>query len=182
MAFRLVPNVIVRDLTTSKSSRNGAKPSLLVLHTTEGVMRLADRARFWDTVEASAHVGVGNRKFGEQSSSARYVKDEDKAWTEAFYNPVGLSIEIEGFASDRNWSDAVVNEVARWLAHWSIHTEIPLRRARVFGGRVIRSGVASHKQLGFLGGGHSDPGHFPIRKAIRQARKIKAKRLREGVK
>lgn len=176
MAFRLIPDVIVRDITTSKSSRHGAKPSLMVLHTTEGVMRLKDRAKFWDTVEASSHVGVGNPKFGEQSKSGRYVKDSDKAWTQAFYNPVSLSIEIEGFASQAFWSDAVINEVARWLAHWSIHYDIPLRRARVFGGKVIRSGVASHKQLGSLGGGHSDPGTFPIRRAIEQARKIKARR------
>lgn len=175
--MRNMPRVIVRDLTTSKSSRGGAKPSLMVLHTTQGVMRLKDRAAFWDGVEASANVGVGSRLKNEGAVSARYVLDSQKAWTQAFYNPVSLSIEIEGFAEQPSWPDATVNEVARWLAHWSLKHDIPLRRGRVFGGRVLRSGVVSHKQLGFLGGGHSDPGRFPIRKAIKQAKKFKATRL-----
>lgn len=179
---RLYPRVKVRDLTTSKSSRHGARPELMVLHTTEGVMRLEDRARFWDGVEASAHVGVGNRKFGEQESSARYVLDSQKAWTQAFYNPVSLSIEIEGFASQAHWDRATVREVARWLAHWSIKHNIPIRYGVVLGGRVVRSGVKRHSGLGLLGGGHKDPGTFPVREAMRLAKSIKKQRLAKGVK
>jgi hypothetical protein len=174
---RTTPNVISKRLTSSKSSRGGANPKLIVLHTTEGVMRLKDRAKFWDGVEASAHAGVGNRKFGEQESSARYVKDDDKAWTQAGYNPVSLAIEIEGFASQASWDRGTVREVARWIAHWSIHENIPIRFGRVFAGKVVRSGVIRHSSLGALGGGHSDPGTFPMREAMRVAKLIKQQRL-----
>src|ERR1044072_7244212 len=150
---RLYPNVISRDITSSHSSRRGARPSLMVLHTTEGIMRLRDRAKFWDNANASAHAGVGAGS--EAENSARYVWGDDKAWTQAFYNPVGLSIEIEGFASQHSWERGTVREVARSLAHWREKHNIPLRRAIVLNGRVLRSGVASHKQLGALGGGHS---------------------------
>jgi hypothetical protein len=174
--------MVVRDFTTSKSSRKGAVPVLIVIHTTEGVMRLKDRAAFWDGVEASAHTGVGSPQFDEGSKSARYVRDDDKAWTCAFYNPVSLNIEIEGFAAQRSWNDNVVDEVARQVAHWSIHHNIPIQFGAVFGGAVIRRGVLGHRRLGALGGGHSDPGTFPMRKMLRRAKQIKKLRLLEEAK
>lgn len=140
-------------------------------------MRLRDRALFWDHVPASAHVGVGSPKFREAEKSARYVHDDNKAWTQAFYNPVSLSIEIEGFASQATWPRATVREVARWLALWSIRHSIPLHRGRVFAGVVVRRGVITHKSLGVLGGGHTDPGTFPVQDAIELARRIKTQRL-----
>src|SRR5687768_11382271 len=121
---RLTPEVISRKLTKFKSSRGGVSPSLIVIHTTEGIMRLADRADFWHS-GASAHVGVGAGK--EREKSALYVKDVDKAWTQAFYNPVSLALEIEGFAAQKYWSPDTVREVARWVAHWSIYHDIPIR-------------------------------------------------------
>jgi hypothetical protein len=180
---RLLPEVITRDLTISHSSRNGSKPDLIVLHTTEGVMSLHDRSEFWDSTfgtsrASSSHVGVGHRSKGQAGKSARYVLDDDKAWTQFMLNPRALSIEIEGFASTPRgtWPDETVKEVARWIAHWSIVEGIPIRRALTAFGGVQRSGVASHSQLGAAGGGHSDPGTFPIGRAIRLARKIKRAR------
>jgi hypothetical protein len=36
----------------------------------------------------------------EDGNSARYVSDERKAWAQAFFNPIALSIEQIGFATD----------------------------------------------------------------------------------
>lgn len=184
MIERLLPDVIERHFTRSHSSRLGAKPSLITLHTTEGIMDLEARGPFWDSTfgtprASSSHVGVGHASKGQAGRSARYVRDHDKAWTQAFYNPVSLSIEIEGFSATpkADWDEHTVREVARWIAHWSIEHDIPIRRAFVLNGRVLRSGVARHSDLGALGGGHSDPGNFPVRRARRLAREIKAERL-----
>lgn len=180
--MRTTPDVIVRRFTTSKSSRKGAKPALIVIHTTEGRMRLADRAKFWDTVEASSHSGVGSPFKGEAGKSGRYVKDADKAWTQAFFNPVSLSVEIEGFASQSFWDQATIDEVARWVAHWSIEHNIPIRFGAVLGSAVVRTGVLGHRRLGLLGGGHHDPGTFPMRRMMRRAKQFKTARLAEEAK
>lgn len=184
---RLLPNVITRDLTKAKSSRKGAVPALIVIHTTQGIMDLRARSEFWDSTvgtgrDSSSHVGVGHVSKRQGESSARYVVDDDKAWTQAFFNPVALSIEIEGFSEAKSWDDGTVREVARWVAHWSIHTGIPIRFGIVVGSAVVRSGVLGHRRLGILGGGHSDPGTFPMRRMLRTAKKIKKQRLAEGVK
>lgn len=171
---RLRPKVIVRRITSSKSSRLGAAIQLIVLHTTEGVMELRDRAVWWDGQEASAHVGVKDGK------SARYVPDDEKAWTQKFYNPMALAIEIEGFSAWLHWRRKRgddVREVARWIAHWSLTYDIPIRLGIVLGGRVLRTGVVGHRRLGLLGGGHHDPGNFPVLYCMRLARQIKQDRL-----
>lgn len=178
MAERAFPNVRVRNLVQNRSSRKGARPQLMVLHSTQGsnVRGLADLiglGRFFDiaAVEASSH--VANDAEGQ---SARYVRDAAKAWTQAFYNPVCLSIEMIGRAEQTSWTDAQVDESARWLARWSRHHGIPLQRGEVSGGRVVRPGVITHESLGALGGGHNDPGSireggsFPMNRCIRRAR------------
>ena len=65
MVDRLRPEVIVRHNTKSQSSRNGAKPSLIVLHTTEmhnrpGVEDLMALASWFDNPRAQASSHIGN--------------------------------------------------------------------------------------------------------------------------
>lgn len=170
------PHVRVRMLVRNASSRNGARPLLMVLHSTEGanVTGLADLVglgRFFDTEGVDASSTVANDAEG---NSARYVRDSVKAWTQAFYNPVSVSIEMVGRAAQTEWSDEQIDESARWLAYWSRKHGIPLQRGAVIGGRVIRAGVVTHKDLGILGGGHVDPGAgFPVNKCIRRARRFR---------
>lgn len=175
------PHVRVRNLVTNASSRNGARPLLMVLHSTEGantrgLADLVGLGRFFDvpSVEASSHVAVD-----DEGNSARYVRDSIKAWTQAFWNPVSLSIEMVGRAAQTSWTDEEIDEAARWLAYWSRKHGIPLQRAEVSGGRVTRAGVGTHLQLGAIGGGHHDPGPgFPVNKCIRRARRFRADQRR----
>lgn len=162
MAKRYIPKVRVRRLVRNKSSRNGVKPSIIVLHSTEsnnlpGTQDLVNLGAWFDNpaAQASSNVAVD-----AEGNSARFVRDQDKAWTQARYNPYSLSIEAVGRASQTFWPREQYREIARWVAYWSKRHDIPLRRGKVAGGGVIKSGIVTHNDLGAEGGDHHDPGGF----------------------
>lgn len=171
---RLLPHDVVVHKVQNKSSRHGARIELIVLHDTEGHNRkgisdLAGLGNFFDiaSVEASSHVATD-----ADGNSARFVDDVDKAWHVAFYNPPSLGIEQLGFAVTQHWADAELLETARWIAKWHRDHGVPIRKGAVsLDGRILRSGVVLHSQLGNLGGGHHDPGtHYPFDEVLRVAR------------
>jgi hypothetical protein len=176
---RPFPKTVVRRIVRNRSSRNGAGVKLIVLHSTEGgnvpksARDLEGLGSWFDNpqAQASSHIGVD-----QDGTSARYANDEDKAWTQAFYNPWALSIEAVGFARE-NWRTAAkeeqVREIARWIARWSRLHDVPIRRAIIApNGTIVRSGVTQHFRLGNLGGGHHDISRtaFPMRRTLRLAR------------
>lgn len=175
--MRLHPDIVLTKLSPNYSSRDGARIKLIVLHSTEsknykGTNDLAGVASWFANraSEVSSHVVVD-----DDGTSARIVPDALKAWHCAAFNAPSLGIEQIGFASQGNWSNAELDETARWLAHWSRKYGIPLRRGRVIGSTVVRRGVVTHKQLGLAGGGHVDPGsNYPVKHVIRRAREIKS--------
>lgn len=182
--MRVHPEVKVRINVACQSSRKGGTPQLITIHDTEGAnvphssRDLRGLGEFFDrpATEASSHVATD-----EDGTSARYVSDSRKAWTQAFYNPWCLSIEMIGFAH-QSWAskskEPQLWETARWIAHWSKEHNIPIRRGRVTrDGRITRTGVIQHRSLGNLGGGHVDVSEtFPMTKLLNMAREIR-KRL-----
>lgn len=157
---RYSPHVDVRMLSPNKSSRGGAHPTLIVIHATvshnrKGLADLRAIGEFFQNpnVDASSHVCTDN-----EGNSARYVLDQDKAWHCAAYNRLSLGIEQILPADGSEITRDMYRETARWVARWSKKYHIPIRVGSVSGGRVTRSGVVFHSQLGSLGGGHSDPG------------------------
>lgn len=170
---RVHPRVVVRHLTGHRYHPRGARPSLIILHDTEGhnVPGSADLrslgAIFATAVPPrSCHVATD-----AEGTSGRYVEDGDAAWQAVEYNRAALGIEQIGFASQTHWPEAQLRETARWIAHWSHVHGIPIRRARTAGGHVIRSGVGTHASLGSAGGGHTDPGpRYPFDHVLRLAR------------
>jgi N-acetyl-anhydromuramyl-L-alanine amidase AmpD len=178
---RLHPEVTVRNSSPNKSARTTGI-SLIVLHSTESdnipdsSSDLAGVASWFSnpSAQVSAHVITD-----ADGHSARCVSDGDKAWHCAAYNSPALGIEQIGRASQTHWDRDEWLETCRWIAQWSHEHDIPIRRAITMGGRVIRSGVTTHKKLGSLGGSHTDPGSsYPMGKVLKQARHIK--RLRYG--
>lgn len=167
MTHRIHPNVVVTHPSPNKSARSAGVPlNLIVIHDTEShnVAGAADLKAIGDlfshtSLQASAHVctdGEGN--------SGRFVADRDKAWHCVQYNSAALGIEQIGFASNLDWPEAQLHETARWVALWSKRHGIPIRKAAVKDGRVMRSGVITHHALGAAGGGHWDPGyHYPMK-------------------
>lgn len=189
------------DLITNvanQSSREGGRPHLMVLHTTEGhnAPGLTDlvglEAEFNDpSSEASSHVATDG-----DGNIARYVPDKMKAWTVCSFNPYTLNIEQVGFASStrKEWFEKPLQlkAAAVILAEWSIAWGVPLQNAKIGSGLEIkRDGVCQHKDLGSTGCGHTDCGPgYPQGYVIRLAQLIveehhnnqpnsqKAKRLR----
>lgn len=177
--MRLKPNVIKTYDSPNKSTRSD-DIGIIVLHSTEshnvpGPQDLYGTASWLinPVAQASCHVIVDGN-----GNSVRIVKDEDKAWHCAEYNSVALGIEQIGFASygKLNWikKRKELEECARWLAHWSIKHDIPLRHSKI-------NGVCMHKELGVRGGNHTDPGKYPIDKVLSKARKFKRKILEKQI-
>lgn len=173
MSTRRYPQVMLTMLSPFKSSRGGQKVRLVVLHATASHNKkgLADLkaigAWFQNPVAGvSAHVCVDN-----EGNSARYVKDGDKAWHCAGYNGVSIGIEqiLPGDGSEI--TEHMYRETARWVAYYNKTCGVPIRRGRVLRGRVLRSGVVTHKQLGSTGGAHNDPGpRYSVRHVLRHAK------------
>lgn len=177
---RVTPRVVVRKLVRNRSSRRGVRPTLIVIHSTEsdnrpGTSDLAAVAGWFDNPSSQASSTV---IVDAEGQSARCVPDSEKPWTQAHYNSVSLSIECIGRAAQTAWTADEVREAARWIALWSVRHGIPIRKGRVdSSGRVVRSGVLRHSELGALGGNHHDPGRaFPLRSCLRLARYYRAQR------
>jgi N-acetyl-anhydromuramyl-L-alanine amidase AmpD len=179
MSERLHPEVVVRERSPNFSSRS-TSISLIVLHSTESAnvpnsaTDLAGVAGWFanPAAEVSAHVITD-----ADGHSARCVADDLKAWHCAAYNSAALGIEQIGRAAQSKWDHQEWIETARWIAYFSQTHGVPIRRARVAGGRVLRSGVITHHRLGAAGGGHVDPGAgYPLGSVLRAARRLKKAR------
>lgn len=176
---RINPRVKVRMRSPHQSSRLGARPTLIVVHATvshnrKGLSDLSAIGSWFQNpaAQASSHVCVDNEAY-----SARYVADGAKAWHCAAYNRMSLGIEQILPADGTEITNAMYRETARWIAFWSKRHGIPIRPAVVSGGRVLRSGVIFHSQLGSLGGGHSDPGrNYSMNKLLNAARYYRKRR------
>jgi N-acetylmuramoyl-L-alanine amidase len=102
------------------------------------------------------------------SVSAHYVVREDgceatqmvdladNAWQACTFNRRSVGIEMSGFAS-RGFDALLLATTARVFAFLCYHLQIPIRHARA----GIGPGIASHDDLGALGGGHHDPSEDP---------------------
>lgn len=178
---RVYPKVVVRRNVSNQSSRRGARPNQIGVHTTEsgdvkGIGDLANMAAYFDRpeVEASSTVIVDL-----DGTSARCMPDEAKPWTQAAYNTGALTIEQIARASYSRsvWMKRTpeLDETARWIAYWSNKWGIPAKHLL----DPKRSGVFGHKAYGLAGGGHVDPGpHYPWRYVMARARLYKAAQRR----
>lgn len=156
----------IKANVANQSSRNGVKPSLIVLHDTEGgnLAGIADLQGLvnWfnnPAAQASSHVAVD-----ADGNSAKFVDDLSKAWHVAAYNSKSLGIEQVGFATQKVWPDAQLKKTAQYIAYWSTKYGIPIIHS-------TDRGVALHSDLGVAGGGHHDPGGgYPLDKVLAYAK------------
>lgn len=177
---RYRPNVVFTSLSPNQSSRNGARPRLIVVHSTESENRPGESdlrgVASWfanPAAQASSHVIVD-----ADGNSARIVEDNRKAWTQAWFNPWSLSVEQVGRASQTQWARDELRETARWIARWSVLFDIPATKGVVdpVTGRVIKAGVVRHSDLGNRGGNHNDPGDgYPLASTLALSRFYRSK-------
>jgi N-acetyl-anhydromuramyl-L-alanine amidase AmpD len=170
--MRVRRNVVLHRSVRNQSTRTDSI-RFIVLHTTEGGT-LDSTASWFDNPSSQASSHVVTDKHGQ---SARLVPDSAKAWTQAAWNSKCLSIEQVGFAatSRREWLTTyrpMLRETARWIAYWSRHHNIPIKRRGALG---RGTGVVGHVDLGMSGGGHHDPGPgFPWHYVLAKARVYRA--------
>ncbi len=135
----MTPRPEVTRFVRNQSGRNGLKPSVIVVHTTEGHDRpgvgdLEALASWFDNPAASASSHVGNDAEGNDS---RMVADERKAWTQGVENPKCLSIEQVAFArfTRGEWlkRKPQLRNTAEWIAYWSAKYDIPIRQSTSHG-------------------------------------------------
>lgn len=174
MSDRAMPHKVKDGTVKCHSGRNGADPLMIVLHDTEGA-NIDHSARdllglygFFDKLSTQASSTVATDNDGQ---SIRMMPDAAKPWSNMFYNPWTLSIEMV-HRNGESYTDAIYDETARWVALWSRRHGIPIRRGSVSkDGRILKSGVFTHKQLGHLGGDHQDPiPPFDVNRLLRRAR------------
>jgi hypothetical protein len=138
---------------------------LIVLHSAEGALTIESLGGYFaqGSVQASSHVGIDDKV----NTIGEFVKRDKKAWTQAAYNPIGVSVELCAFA---NWDTAewmrhsnMLDNVAKWIAEESAAFGIPIVKLGWYDAQNGGRGVCYHSDLGAAGGGHSDPGPgFPI--------------------
>ena len=175
------PKVIDTLLSPHQSDRTDAIRAI-ILHSTESHNRAGESdiraVAGWfqnPTSQASSHVIVDG-----DGTSIRCVRDVRKAWTCARYNSQTLNVEQVGLASYgfKVWKKEYreeLKETARWIARWSDKYGIPIRKGKASGGRITRTGVLKHKDLGVEGGNHTDPGPYPLVLVLKLAKRYKKK-------
>lgn len=160
------PRVDVSIPSPFHSERSVARPSLIVLHSTEshnapGLSDLRAIGNWFQNPAAkvSSHICTDG-----EGHTARYVPDSLKAWHCAGSNSVSLGIEQIGSASQNFWPTAQLKTTARWIAYYSLRYDIPIRVSTT-------RGVCRHSDLGAAGGGHNDPGPaYPLDRVLRYAK------------
>jgi hypothetical protein len=158
------PGCLTRSNTTNFSYRNGVRPSLIVLHLTVSPNRPG-----WDDING---VAIFLNRSATQASSNYIIDNEGhciytvgevyKAWTQANYNSFSAcSFEVQNTGNEPTFAgSAGLAKLGLVIRDCAGRWGIPLRRAAVSGGRVLRSGVIDHFHLGAAGGGHTDIHNF----------------------
>jgi len=157
----------------NQSSRQGANVRLLVLHTAEGALTIESLGNFFSSssAQASSHVGADDKV----NTVGQYVHRNNKAWTQAAFNPVAVSMELCAFSSwDLNeWHrhPNMLANCAAWIAEECAHYGIPIEALTPNEAQGGGRGVCQHKDLGTEGGGHHDCGpDFPMQEVLTMAR------------
>lgn len=160
----------ITSLVQNYSSRNGARPALLVVHDTEspntpGSLAGAWAIRAWFNNPASQ--ASSNFTTDCAGNTILMVPDTAKAWTQAGFNSWAISDELIGHASQTRaeWlkCDTQLRAAAKLFAAEASKWGIPVQLGAVSGCTITRAGIVDHKMLGACGGGHHDNGpNFPM--------------------
>lgn len=154
------------------SSRGGASVRLIVVHTAEGARTIESLGGFFaqSSSQVSSHVGADDK----QGTIGEYVHREWKAWTQAEFNPVAMSIELCAFAAwtsaDWNQHPNMLENCGRWIGETARYHNIPIKKLSAGEAQGSGRGVCGHVDLGSRGGGHHDPGaSFPWDRVLKTA-------------
>jgi hypothetical protein len=131
-----------------------ASHRLFVMHIEEGTEAGTDAWQHNPDAQVSSH--FGNPKAADAPLD-QFVDTNDRAWAEAAYNNVAISVEHEGNTGD-SLTAAQLERDAQLLAWCHTTHGTPLQVTTDPNG----SGVIGHGQLGVAGGNHPDCPGQPI--------------------
>lgn len=160
------------------SSRSGSPILLIVLHFTvssdSGWNGVLANVRWFDSAAAQASSNYIVARTGE---CAYIVPESLKAWAQAAFNRVALSIEVTNTGKYPTYVLAGGRaRLVQLLVAMHDRWKIPLQHGAVSGYNVTRPGVVEHFDLKGPGGGHVDdsPYHAEVDSIIRAAAKVAA--------
>lgn len=154
------------------SSRGGVKPRLWVIHYT-----VSNNAPGWADVNAITNLfntwsfqASSNFVFDYEGHCAYIVRTTDKAWTQATFNPVSVSVEVIANGREGHFvQGAALAKLGRIIAAQAKLFGIPLQKGAVSGCTVTRPGIVDHHALGACGGGHVDITPYSVDPIIKAA-------------
>lgn len=160
------------SLVRNYSSRNGVAPRIIVVHYTVSSNRAG-----WGDVNAnvswfnsSAAQASSNYIIDREGHCAYIVPESLKAWAQATFNPVAISIEVINSGREGSLtSGAGTTKLKQVIRDAAKRWGIPLRLGATSGCTVTRTGVVDHYMLGACGGGHTDVHPYDVRRFIPSA-------------
>lgn len=159
------------------SSRRGVRPRLFVLHYTVSPNRAgwSDVNAITSLFDTASFQASSNYILDAEGHCAYIVRESDKAWTQAAFNPVSISVEVINTGREPTYtgSDGMA-KLARIVSDSAARWQIPLRRGRVAGCSVVAGGIVDHNTLGGCGGGHADITPFSTASVVAAARAYRA--------
>lgn len=159
------------------SSRHGVAPRLWVPHYTVSSNRPG-----WSDVNAivalfdrSAFAASSTYVMDRDGNCAYIVREGDKPWTQAFFNPLSISVEIINTGHEPPlFTPSGLRKFARVASDSARRWHIPIRRGKTSGCRLVRSGFADHNDLGACGGGHFDVTPYRVETLIAAVRRYRS--------
>lgn len=162
-------------LVRNFSPRNGRPILLGVLHQTisadAGWNGVLGNVRWFDTSAAQASSNYIVARSGGQC--AYTVPETTKAWAQASYNSVSLSIEVTETGREGSYlppGPGRAKTILLMIA-WHHRWHLPYRHGAVDNATctVVKPGFVEHADLGTCGGGHHDDQPYSIDSLIREA-------------
>lgn len=166
------------ELVQDFSTRRGVRPRIFVLHYTVSPNRLG-----WSDVNAVvgefntwAFQASSNYVIDGEGNCAYIVRESDKAWTQAAYNPLAISVEVINSGREARYIAPVGLAKLALVANDALcRWEIPVQGGATSGGTVTRPGIVDHASLGVVGGGHHDITPYSVPQVIVAVKAARAK-------
>ena len=177
LAAPLQPGCVSR-FVQNYSSRRGVRPRLFVLHYTVSPNRAgwSDVNSIVSLFDRPSFHASSNYVIDAEGNCAYIVRESDKAWTQAGFNSVSISVEQINTGSEATYAGVPgMSKLARVVSDATRRWEIPLRQGRVSGCTVTRSGVIDHAALGDCGGNHGDIAPYSTAQVIAAAQAVRAR-------
>lgn len=158
-------------MVVNKSSRNGVRPRLLVMHYTVSANRpgFQDVNAITQLFNQPSFAASSNYVIDRDGNCNYIVAEADKAWTQAAGNPVSISWEIINTGSEHPlFTGAGLRKLAITISDAAKRWGIPIRKGATFAGGcgVKQSGIIDHRTFGACGGNHGDIAPFGVQQII----------------